>query len=224
MNLKINGANSINIFSIKCKCGAANRAVLAALLSCLLALMLICPTAIFAAEVDYQELQEDPLETAFRKLQSTGGIEWDKEEMIEGPPPAFVKGMAWPLKSCTISRGFRFKRRRHMGMDLLAAKGTPIMAVLNGVVEVVSTGGGGFRGYGKTVIVNHGNKLWTLYSHCATTKVHVGQRVRRGEVIATVGRTGRATANHLHFEVRSSRGTPVNPMKYLPPNPFVKNL
>lgn len=227
MILRINGTKHR---AISCKTtitiiSAAKIAVLAAFLSCLILFVLLPPTALSAAEVDYQELQEDPLETAFRKLKSTGSIEWDEEEMLEGPPPAIIKDMVWPLKSCILGGTFNNRRRthRHTGVDLLADKGTPIFSVLDGIVEVVSNGGNGFRGYGKVIIINHSNKLWTLYSHCSTMSVRVGQRVKRGDVIATVGRTGRASANHLHFEVRNSRGTPLNPMKYLPYNPFVKN-
>jgi len=175
-------------------------------------LSLAAPAPLFADGVDYQEFQEDPLETAIRKLASPGDIEWDKEEMISGGAPDFIKDMKWPLKSCTFSR----KRRRHTGVDLLAPKGSPVHAVLDGVVEVVSNGGPGFRGYGKVIVINHNGKLWTLYSHNSSNDVKVGQRVKQGDVIAKVGRTGRATANHLHFEVRNAKGTPLDPLKYLP--------
>ena len=104
-------------------------------------LSLAVPAPLFADGVDYQEFQEDPLETAIRKLASPGDIEWDKEEMISGGAPDFIKDMKWPLKSCTFSRGFSRKRRRHTGVDLLAPKGTPVLAVLDGVVEVVSNAG-----------------------------------------------------------------------------------
>ena len=179
-------------------------------------LSLAVPAPLLADGVDYQEFQEDPLETAIRKLASPGDIEWDKEEMISGGAPDFIKDMKWPLKSCTFSRGFSRKRRRHTGVDLLAPKGTPVLAVLDGVVEVVSNGGPGFRGYGKVIVINHNGKLWTLYSHNSSNDVKVGQRVKQGDVIAKVGRTGRATANHLHFEVRNAKGTPLDPLKYLP--------
>ncbi|MCD8232919.1 MAG: M23 family metallopeptidase [Cloacibacillus porcorum] len=179
-------------------------------------LSLAVPAPLFADGVDYQEFQEDPLETAIRKLASPGDIEWDKEEMISGGAPDFIKDMKWPLKSCTFSRGFSRKRRRHTGVDLLAPKGTPVLAVLDGVVEVVSNGGPGFRRYGKVIVINHNGKLLTLYSHNSSNDVKVGQRVKQGDVIAKVGRTGRATANHLHFEVRNAKGTPLDPLKYLP--------
>jgi len=182
----------------------------------------LAPPSAQAAGVDYEELQEDPLDTAFRKLKSTGGLEWDEQEIVAGPAPAIIKGMIWPLKNCKVGGLFNTNRggHRHTGVDLLAPQGSPIMAVLPGVVEIVSNGKSGFRGYGNVALINHNNQLWTLYSHCATLNVRVGQKEKQGEVIATVGHTGRATANHLHFEVRGSNGAPLNPLKYLPKNPF----
>lgn len=173
-----------------------------------------------AKQVDYQELQEDPMETAYRKLTSTGDIEWDAEEMISGGAPEFIKGMAWPLKTGKIgeffSRTRRKGHRKHLGVDLLSPNGAPIYAVLDGIVEIVSGGGKGFRGFGKVIIINHSGLLWSVYAHCSATNVKVGQKVKLGQQIAAVGRTGRATAYHLHFEVRNSKGTALDPMKYLP--------
>ena len=197
---------------------AISRRMVAAL--CLFSFLLGAPSGALAA-VDYQELQEEPLDTVFRKLAPSDNINWeDEEELVGGGAPSIAKDMIWPLQTGIVrglfnrvrSRG----RRRHLGVDLMAPKGTPIHAVLGGTVEVVSNGGRGFRGYGKVIIVNHNHKLWTLYSHCSSSKVRIGQTVKQGDVIAAVGRTGRATANHLHFEVRNGNGYPLNPMKYLP--------
>ena len=182
--------------------------------------ILLTPDNLYAEEIDYQALQEDPLETAYRKLGSPGDIEWDEEEMVSGGAPLLISDMKWPLKSGELSSLFsrtRSKGRwKHLGIDIVAPKGTPVHAVLDGIVEVVSNGGKGFRGYGRVIIINHSDQLWTLYSHCSTMNVKVGQRVKRGDVIAAVGRTGRATTNHLHFEVRNAKGTALDPMKYLP--------
>lgn len=165
-------------------------------------------------EIDYEELQEDPLENALKKLASQGNMEWDKNEMISGgAPSALVKDMIWPLKKGYVSRGVK---KGHTGVDMVASAGTDIHAVLDGVVEIVSGGGSGFRGYGKTVIVNHSGKIWSLYSHCSKIFVRMGQPVHRGDIIAAVGSTGRTTTAHCHFEIRNGRGAPLNPMKYLP--------
>lgn len=112
----------------------------------------------------------------------------------------------------------RGKKRIHGAIDIVTKKGTPIGAAADGVVSVVANGGREFKGYGKTVILNHGGGLYTLYSHCSSTLVKMGQRVKRGETIATVGRTGRATTDHVHFEVRVS-GAKRDPLAYLPSRP-----
>mgnify|MGYP001000386065 CR=1 FL=1 len=125
--------------------------------------------------------------------------------------------MIWPV-SGTVSSGFgkRGKRAYHAGIDIPMPKGTSIKAAKDGVVkQVVSVKTRGFRGYGNVILLDHGKGISTLYAHCHTVKVKQGQRVRQGETIATVGRTGRATTNHLHFEVRLN-GKPVNPVPYLP--------
>ena len=68
--------------------------------------------------------------------------------------------------------------------------------------------------YGKLVVVDHGNGLQTYYAHLSSLLVIPGEEVRRGQVIALSGSTGRATGPHMHYEVRLA-GTPVNPYKYL---------
>jgi murein DD-endopeptidase MepM/ murein hydrolase activator NlpD len=98
----------------------------------------------------------------------------------------------------------------HTGIDLEAAKGTPVHVTADGVVE--STGWS--HGYGKLVVVDHGNGLDTYYAHLSQFLVIPGEEVRRGEVIALSGGTGRATGPHIHYEVRL-HGTPVNPYKYM---------
>ncbi len=99
----------------------------------------------------------------------------------------------------------------HTGIDLAAPTGTPVRATADGVIESAGWAGD----YGKLVIVDHGNGLQTYYAHLSQFLVVPGQEVRRGQVIALSGGTGRATGPHMHYEVRLG-GTPVNPYKYLP--------
>lgn len=174
-------------------------------------------SAAYAADIDYQEFQEDPLETAIRKLAVPDKAAWDMEEMLSGGAPEFIQEAIWPLRTGFLGRGLkRTGRGQHDGVDMSAPKGTPIYAILDGIVEVVSNNGPGFRGYGRVIVINHGGRLWSLYSHNSANYVKVGQRVTQGDKIAAVGRTGRATGNHLHFELRNAKGTPLDPMKYLP--------
>lgn len=98
----------------------------------------------------------------------------------------------------------------HTGIDLQAARGTPVHVTADGVVESA----GWSSGYGKLVVVNHGNGIDTYYAHLSQFLVVPGEEVRRGQVIALSGGTGRVTGPHIHYEVRL-HGTPVNPYKYM---------
>jgi murein DD-endopeptidase MepM/ murein hydrolase activator NlpD len=86
----------------------------------------------------------------------------------------------------------------HSGIDLTAQPGTKIYCTGNGTVETADWMGG----YGKVVIVDHGFGFKTVYAHCQDIMVHEGQKIPRGQVIATVGSTGFSTGPHLHYEVR----------------------
>ncbi|MEX2526596.1 MAG: M23 family metallopeptidase [Gemmatimonadota bacterium] len=98
----------------------------------------------------------------------------------------------------------------HEGVDISAPQGTPILAAAKGRV----TFAGRKAGYGLVVELDHGFGYETLYGHASQLLVREGQEVRRGEVIAQVGRTGIATSAHLHYEVRVA-GRPMNPMNYV---------
>jgi murein DD-endopeptidase MepM/ murein hydrolase activator NlpD len=98
----------------------------------------------------------------------------------------------------------------HSGVDIGSSYGHPIVAPADGIVTVTDTLGG----YGKTIMINHGNGISTRYGHLSGFAVTTGQRVQRGEVIGYVGESGRSTGPHLHYEVRIN-DTPVNPYKYL---------
>ncbi len=106
---------------------------------------------------------------------------------------------------------FERTRRFHHGVDIAAPRGASIRAVEGGVV----TAAGRRSGYGNVVIVKHPDGLETLYAHCDTVDVKVGQRVDADQTIATVGDTGRATGPHLHFEVRKD-GQAVDPRLVYP--------
>ncbi|EXX88259.1 membrane protein [Paenibacillus darwinianus] len=100
----------------------------------------------------------------------------------------------------------------HTGLDMAAPLGTPIYAAEAGTVILAQS----WSGYGNTVIIDHGNGMWTLYAHIRQggIKVEKGQTVKRGEKIAEVGSTGNSTGNHVHFEVRLNDQA-VSPSGYL---------
>ena len=98
----------------------------------------------------------------------------------------------------------------HSGVDIGSSYGAPIVAPADGMVTLTDTMGG----YGKTIMIDHGNGISTRYGHLSGFAVTAGQRVQRGDVIGYVGESGRSTGPHLHYEVRIN-DTPVNPYKYL---------
>lgn len=134
-------------------------------------------------------------------------------EIVLGPPPrAASVALAWPLSGPV---GSPFGPRRdgwHGGIDLLAEPGTPIRAAAPGMVVT----SGWEHAYGRVIKLWHHEELMTVYAHNQENYVQVGEWVERGQIIATVGRTGRATAPHVHFEVRLD-GKKYDPRFWLPP-------
>jgi murein DD-endopeptidase MepM/ murein hydrolase activator NlpD len=98
----------------------------------------------------------------------------------------------------------------HTGVDLEAPMGTPVRAAGDGIVVHADWE----SGYGRLIIIDHGNGVQTYYGHLSRYDVVPGEEVRRGDVIARSGASGRVTSPHLHYEVRLG-GTPVNPYPYI---------
>ena len=98
----------------------------------------------------------------------------------------------------------------HTGTDIACPQGTPIKAVASGTVVFAERSGS----YGNLLKIDHGNGVETWYAHCTDLYGIVGQQVKAGDVIATVGSTGNSTGNHLHLEIRVN-GVAINPQKYL---------
>ena len=122
----------------------------------------------------------------------------------------------WPTRGWVTS-GFGFRkspftglREKHEGWDIAARNGAPVLTTADGVVVVE----GREYGYGNLVEIDHGYGLVTRYGHNSKHLVKVGDRVKRGQVIALVGNTGRSTGPHLHYEVLLN-GVPANPKNYI---------
>ena len=98
----------------------------------------------------------------------------------------------------------------HTGVDLSAPIGTPVHATADGRIQFA----GFYHGYGRLVVVNHGNNYETYYAHLSRMDVMEGQEIRQGEILGRVGSSGRSTGPHLHYEVRIG-STPVNPYRFL---------
>ena len=128
--------------------------------------------------------------------------------------PAIQPVMNKDLKRVASGYGMRIDpvyhvRRFHQGMDFTAPTGTEVFATGNAKVEFA----GWKQGYGNTVILDHGYGYKTLYAHLYKILVRKGQKVRRSDVIALVGNTGKSTGPHLHYEVRLN-GRAVDPRNY----------
>jgi murein DD-endopeptidase MepM/ murein hydrolase activator NlpD len=118
---------------------------------------------------------------------------------------------AWPLAGEITSRFGPRNGSFHDGIDIAAAPGTPVLAAADGDVLFSDV----LRGYGNVVIVRHRGGYITVYAHNRANDVKEGQVVRRGQRLAEVGQSGRATGPSLHFEVRKDN-LARDPLRYLP--------
>ena len=130
---------------------------------------------------------------------------------------AEIMPSGWPIDGGWVSSRFggrsdplTGKKSTHHGVDIAAKRYTPIKTVAAGIVSY----SGRRTGYGRVVEITHGNGYTTVYAHNQTNKVKVGERVKKGQTIALVGSSGRATGPHLHFEVRSN-GSRIDPSEFL---------
>jgi murein DD-endopeptidase MepM/ murein hydrolase activator NlpD len=116
----------------------------------------------------------------------------------------FSSGFGYRISPFTNQREF------HKGLDIGTRVGTPIIAPADGLAVFVGREGS----FGKMIVINHGYNMVTRYGHLHEIQVKKGQYVKRGQVIGTVGKTGRCTGPHLHYEVLVN-GVPVNPLRYI---------
>ncbi len=129
--------------------------------------------------------------------------------------------MGWPVdpRAASVSSAFGARRSGswHQGIDLSAPKGTPVRATAAGKVIVAERSGG----YGRTVVIDHGNGYRTRFAHLYRIAVEQGERVKDGEILGKVGKSGNASGFHLHYEIVLG-GTPMNPKPFMdgrPPPP-----
>jgi len=119
----------------------------------------------------------------------------------------------WPVTGEVIFPFSAKKGRvKNKGIDINADEGESVVASRSGKVVYLDEG---FKGYGKTVILDHGNGYQTVYAYNSDILVDIGKTVNQKERIAKVGKTGRAKRASLHFEIRKN-GEPQNPLSYLP--------
>ena len=122
----------------------------------------------------------------------------------------------WPTRGWVTS-GFGYRkspftglREKHEGWDIGARSGSAVRATADGMITLA----GRERGYGKLIEIDHGYGVVTRYGHNSKNLIKVGSKVKRGQIVALVGNTGRSTGPHLHYEVLVN-GVPANPKNYI---------
>ncbi|ATA89277.1 peptidase M23 [Capnocytophaga stomatis] len=160
------------------------------------------------------EILQKQLVVQSKSLDEIADLSKEKEKFLSSIPAIqpvdnkdltrMASGFGWRNDPFTKARKF------HNGMDFTAPQGTPIYASGDGVVFRADDAS---SGYGKHVRINHGYGYVTLYAHLHEYKVKVGQKVKRGDIIGTVGNTGRSQAPHLHYEIIKD-GEHINPIHF----------
>jgi murein DD-endopeptidase MepM/ murein hydrolase activator NlpD len=179
--------------------------------------------------IDDAHRRETALRNAMRRLQdqldllaryesANADLVRHTPSILPLPADQFVLTSPFGMRISPFTRASDF----HKGLDLSAPTGTPVYATADGVVSF--SGRYPLRDsvawwrFGNVVVVNHANRFVTIYGHCDTVKVSAGQKIRQGDVIASVGSTGWSTNSHLHYEVRSDLEQPGT---YIPIDPRI---
>ena len=168
------------------------------------------------AQLENIEESEVELERAIRALRAelvainAREIEWDAESIT---PETIILPSSAPITSGWGRRWHPIlrKMRMHYGSDFDGARGSPVWAAHQGVVETATY----MKDFGRVVVLNHGNGFSTLYAHLNKIRVKYGETVRQGQRIGDIGSSGLSTGPHLHFEIRVDHVLR-NPKKYLP--------
>lgn len=144
------------------------------------------------------------------------GLVQEIEQTARGTDPLANTPSIWPA-SGPVTSGFGWRNsplengsELHQGIDIASGLGIPVVATADG--QVVKSGWAG--GYGNIVQIDHGNGLETIYGHNSQVAVTAGQSVRKGQLIAYAGSTGKSTGPHVHYEVRAN-GVAIDPIKYM---------
>lgn len=164
-----------------------------------------------------------PVYAARSSLGGTGSLvvfSTNRPRLFSTPPAIMAPtGSALPVAARALTSGFGMRghpllgrQRAHLGIDLAAPTGSPIVATSDGVVTTADWRGG----YGLFVALDHGRGIETRYGHMSRLGVAPGQRVSKGQILGFVGSTGLSTGPHLHYEMRVN-GRPIDPLPSVAP-------
>ena len=163
---------------------------------------------------------QDQLELLARYEKANADLVRHTPSILPLPADQFVLTSPFGVRISPFTRASDF----HKGLDLSAPTGTPIYATADGTVSFAGRyplrDSVAWWRFGNVVVLNHSDRFITIYGHCDSVKVKAGQKIRQGEIVATVGSTGWSTNSHLHYEVRSDfeqPGTyiPIDPRIYI---------
>ena len=146
------------------------------------------------------------LEKEVKRLTEQSTLKYTGGKFLWPVPGSYRISSQYNPRNSPISGRYEF----HTGIDIPASFGKPVLAAADGKIITA----GWVRGFGNTVMINHGSGYVTLYGHNSSVTVSVGQMVKRGTQVAKIGSTGYSTGNHCHFEVRLN-GAHQNPHNYL---------
>lgn len=172
------------------------------------------PSALFSPSFGSAEDTFGMLRDLLKGLESNLTIvkkDVDHREALAAATPSIWPTHGWLSGSYGMRRDpFNGRPDFHSGLDISADKGRPVYATADGTVESVGRVGN----YGNLLVIKHGFGIMTRYGHLSSFVAQPGQKVKKGELIAFVGATGRATGSHLHYEV-TVNGRILNPLQLL---------
>ncbi|MDB6092266.1 MAG: Peptidase [Gammaproteobacteria bacterium] len=143
------------------------------------------------------------------------------QSSVSSVPVQYTGTLRWPLDAGIISSEYGQRwGKMHKGIDIAAHPGEPVYAIAGGDVIYA---GDALRGYGNVVIVRHDQQMTSVYAHNSEVKVHQGDHVAQGTLVALLGSTGHSTGPHVHFEVREGDAA-VDPRTVLPKSTFAEVL
>jgi murein DD-endopeptidase MepM/ murein hydrolase activator NlpD len=130
---------------------------------------------------------------------------------ISNTPIVFTteRRVRYPLEKVKVTQEYKFY---HPGIDLSSPSGEPVYPITNGKIEAIQYSR---YGYGNAIVVDHGNKITSLYAHLSKINIANNQEVSTNTKIGEVGSTGYSSGSHLHLEIRDA-GYPINPLTILP--------